>query len=114
MARSFEERQITEDIIDKEHRDVVCIRWANSSPCRIGLLLETACSRGGHYEARIINSLCRALISENLTIRLTGTNVPRMPSWIDSWSPDNPVPNPPSPHPRESALPGQARDRRLS
>ena len=41
MARSFEERQITEDIIDKEHRDVVCIRWANSSPCRIELLLES-------------------------------------------------------------------------
>jgi hypothetical protein len=40
MARSFEERQVTEEIIDKEHRDV-CIRWPNSSPCRIGLLLES-------------------------------------------------------------------------
>jgi hypothetical protein len=40
MARSFEERQVTEEIIDKEHRNV-CIRWPNSSPCRIGLLLES-------------------------------------------------------------------------
>jgi hypothetical protein len=40
MARSFGERQVTEEIIDKEHRNV-CIRWPNSSPCRIGLLLES-------------------------------------------------------------------------
>jgi hypothetical protein len=40
MARSFEERQVTEEIIDKEHRNV-CIRWPNSSPCRIGVLLES-------------------------------------------------------------------------
>jgi hypothetical protein len=44
MARSFEERQVTEEIIDKEHRNV-CIRWPNSWPCRIGLLLESRVQR---------------------------------------------------------------------
>jgi hypothetical protein len=40
MARSFEERQITEETIDKEHGNL-CIRWPNPSPYRIGLLLES-------------------------------------------------------------------------